>query len=158
MDSSQLKKYIIDNNKILDILENLNCKNIKDNGKYISSAFPDGDNSHGININKDNLSFNSFSRDLKGDIFSLIMYIKDIEFFEAIKFIHNLFGLKIQPYKNNKKTEFDPLELFKRIKSSAYSDIEIEELNTYGDDVLNDYYPYLTKDWVIENGILECIR
>lgn len=160
MDSTELKNYLAeDSNRIFKILEDLNCGKIKDNGEYISASFPNGDNPKGINVNKENLSFNSFSRDIKGDIISLCMDIKNIDFYSSIKYLHSLFGLRMS---NNKKIkrdeEFDPLSLFKKIIATRYSIEEVEELNKYDENVLNDYYPYLTKDWIVENGILELIR
>ena len=159
METTELKQYIIDNNKICDILESLECKNIKEKGLFVTASFHNGDNPQGININKENLSFNSFSRDLKGDIFSLVMYIKDCDFYENIKYLHGILGLKLTHKKKENKIEtFDPLSLFKKIIATRYSQDEIEELNKYGEDVLHDYYPYLTKDWIIENGIIEPVR
>ena len=156
MDAIELKEYIIKNNKIEFILEKLECHSIDSKDKeWIYCAFKDGDNKKGISINKENLSFNSFTRGVKGDIFSLISYIKGIEFSQCIKFLHEILGLKNSKRKANIET-IDPLSKFKKMTKNNY--IEFDVLEHKSEDCLNDFIPYLTKDWIVENGILEPIR
>ena len=44
----EIKKYIIDNDKIEDILTSLSCHHIKDKGEYYTCARPNGDNPQSI--------------------------------------------------------------------------------------------------------------
>ena len=160
MEVTELKKYISDNNKIPEILESLGCNKINSKDKdWIYSTYPSegSDNPKGICINKSNLSFISMSKNIKGDIISLIMEVKAYEFSDAMKHIHKILGLKISKYKKKQTDIFDPLDFFKKIKAKNY-EIEIEDLYKYEDDVLNDFIPYLTKDWIIKNGIVEPVR
>ena len=159
MDALQLKEYISANNKIADILEDLGCHKIDNKDKeWVYASFPDGDNPKGIGLNKENLSFYSFSRNIKGDIYSLISELKGIEFSEVIRYLHKLLGLKQGRFNKKKDTEIiDPLALFKKIRAKS-NPIDVAELESYEEDILNDFYPAITKDWVCNEGILEPIR
>lgn len=159
MNAYELKEHISqDRDRIIKILENLNCKKIDIKNKdYIYASFPDGDNPKGISLDE-NLNFKSFSRCAKGDIFSLICNIKEIDFFESVKYLHNLFNLKLEfnISKSEDEDTVDILSLFREIKNKSSSDFNIEEINTSIDNF--DYLPYINKEWIIKNGILEPIR
>lgn len=47
MTVAEIKEYIFDNDKIEYILEQIGMHEIKRNDKYISCAFPNGDNQNG---------------------------------------------------------------------------------------------------------------
>ena len=93
MDIKQFKEYIFNNNYIEIILNELSMHKIKwhDNRRYITCAFPDGDNPNGCVVyNNENLNVISYTRDLNNnytDIITLIEFINKISFFEAIKWI-----------------------------------------------------------------------
>ena len=126
MDTISLKKYIFENNKNVDVLEDLGCHNIRyhDNQDYYSATQPDGDNPQGVVIkNNSYLSYISWSRNItfeeRADIITLVENVKKISFIDAFKYLHNLFGLD---FKNTRKTisnqqKIDPLYIFKKVDS-----------------------------------------
>jgi len=155
----ELKKYIIDNNKIICILENLNCHSIKIYKKNYRCGLPNHHNKTSISIKADTLKCNIFLPDnetIYGDIFTLIMHLKNYTFTQANQYIHKIFNLpysyqKIQK-KKDIKTNYDPLDIFSKIRQQTnITEINIEKI--YNDDILKEYIPYPHIDWVRE-GIM----
>lgn len=89
MDITYLKEHIADNNLISTILENLGCRNIRDRGEYYSATNPDGDNPSAVTVYKDNLTIIDYTRHITDnsscDIFDLVKFFEQCNFFEAIK-------------------------------------------------------------------------
>ena len=101
MDIKELKKYIIENDKVEYILENLDCQKIKfhNSGYWTCGNPPPSDNPNAVTIYKDNLKVINYTKDMSepSDIFTLIEYYKNINFFESLKWICDL--LEIDFYK-----------------------------------------------------------
>lgn len=89
MDITYLKDHITDNNLISTILENLGCHHIRDRGEYYSATNPDGDNPSAVTVYKDNLTVIDYTRHITEntscDIFDLVKFFEQCNFFEAIK-------------------------------------------------------------------------
>lgn len=89
MDITYLKEHIADNNLISTILENLGCRNIRDRGEYYSATNPDGDNPSAVTVYKDNLTVIDYTRHITDnascDIFDLVKFFEQCNFFEAVK-------------------------------------------------------------------------
>ena len=89
MDITYLKEHIADNNLISTILESLGCRNIRDRGEYYSATNPDGDNPSAVTVYKDNLTVIDYTRHITDnascDIFDLVKFFEQCNFFEAIK-------------------------------------------------------------------------
>ena len=153
----ELIQYIIDNDKIEDILEDLGCHHIKKYGKEYRSGLPNHSNKDSVSVKILTLKtriYQSDSNIIKGDIFTLCMTIKEISFYEANKYIHNLFGLE-HKFENKKKDEkkfYDPLEIFKKIKKKRYS-LNTDDLEVIHEDCLSEYMPYPHIEWIRE-GIM----
>lgn len=166
MTIEELKQYIYDNKKIEFILEQLGCGNIKynDNKEYVSASFPDGDNPQGINI-RDNkyLNYRSFSRGVSyddgKDLIDLVQYIKKTSFIDSLKYLHEILGLSFELTKKEKpkKKKFNPLDVFTRHLGFSKSVVNVDDIHFLDDKLLNDYVPYLFKDWLSE-GITERAR
>lgn len=100
-DIERIKEYILYNNKIPTILENLDCKYIKENSKYFQCANPDGDNQTAIIVYKNpNLFTIDYTRNIdrnkaktKTDIFNLIEFFKDVSFIQSVKWCCDIIGL-----------------------------------------------------------------
>lgn len=165
MTCNEIKKYIFDNNKIEYILEDLGCHSIEfhPNENQYMAAFPDGDNKAGIVIkNNIKLNFYSYSRGInvneERDIVYLIQKIKKVTFPEAIRYLHNLFGLKYSFNKNKKNklesNKYDPLEIFKKnsnkCKYKNVLDFSYEALN---EKVLDDFVSMIHID-LFKEGIM----
>jgi hypothetical protein len=103
---------------------------------------------------KDSLKVSIFGENEEyGDIFTLVMYIKDMSFIESNKEIHRLLGLKYD-WKPEKK-KHSPLDLF--IKAKQRTRLDVEDINLYNEDILIDFQPYLHESWVRE-GIMPYTR
>ena len=78
MTALELKEYIIKNDKIEKILENLGCHKIHSNNLDIRCALPNHNNPNSLSVKKDTLKVVSYddSIDFVGDIFTLIMQLK----------------------------------------------------------------------------------
>lgn len=167
MTIGELKEYIFDNNKIEYVLEQLHCHNIQYHEKhnYFSACFPDGDNPQGINIKNDKyLNYRSFSRNVSydegKDIVDLIQYIFKKDFKESVKYLHDLFGLSYSFKKQAvvKDEKINPLEVFtKHLKANRKQRINVEDIQTLSEDILDNYIPLLHLSWVRE-GITERAR
>ena len=95
MDANILaEKIASDSENIITILNKLGHENIKDHGKYFQTSNLDGDNASAISIIKENLVYQNFTRNDRGNIFTLIMYDKKYTFPEAIQFAAKCIGYK----------------------------------------------------------------
>lgn len=157
-----LKKFIFENEKIEFVLESIGCHHVKynQNKQYYSCGNIDGDNVGAINVyNNEHLNIKNWTRanefDDTSDIITLTQYNKKCSFIEAVKYLYSILGLE---YKNNwkpsKKEEakFDPLWIFKRVKSRNRYD-EQDELQTLKEEVLDEFIPILHIDW-FRSGIM----
>lgn len=95
-----IKEYIIVNEKIEEILKELNCKGVKskDNARYYTGGFPDSDGDSSFALFSDSLYVDSYTRNIKdqygkSDIISLVMFIKDMYFSNALNWICQVLGL-----------------------------------------------------------------
>ena len=158
-----LKRYIYENNKIIDILEKLGMNNIKDtNSKYISCSQPDGDNPSSTIIYKDEyLTTLAYTRNIKPkdytgqtNIFHLIMYILNCEYSSAITWCYGVLGL------DNTKTEYSKrkvyLSLFKKINKPQ----KIKEQIYYSTDILKQFsstphIDLIRNDAIISKKVIE---
>ena len=161
MTSIELKNYILENNKIEYILENLGCHSIEFHPakNYYSSCFPDGDNKMGIIIKcTDYLNYYSYSRGIDveegKDIFCLIQDVKKLSFADTMKYVHNLFGLKYT-FKKQVETDTvkeDPLAIFKRVKSK-YRIKNVADFQVCDESILDDFVPIIHID-LFKEGIM----
>lgn len=116
---------------------------------------PQGTNKTAICIKKDNLSVairNSEGNKI-GDIFTLVMTIKNISFGKSNIYIHDVLGIKYEYNKNNKvEIKKDPLSVFKKIKRKKHI-LSNDDIEIYDSSCMKEYInmPYI--DWVRE-GVL----
>ena len=94
MDIQNLKEYILENEKIPTVLEELGCHHIKHKDGYYCCGNPDGDNNAAISVYENEyLTCINYTRDLShgknsnADILSLVEFFKQCSFFEAIKIV-----------------------------------------------------------------------
>lgn len=115
MNSDELKKYIINNNLIKNILESIGCHSFI-NGKDLRAALPNEDDNTKISLNTETLFIRIFTKgeSIKGSIFDLIMYIDNCTFSEAYNKCCNLIG--IDNHFDIKKKKSNPLDFYKKIK------------------------------------------
>jgi len=95
MNISEINNRIIqDPDLIAKILEKLGHDDWRDRGRYIQCSNLDGDNRSAISILKEELLYQNFTRNRKGDIYTLVMDDLDITFDKAIKFVADVIGYK----------------------------------------------------------------
>jgi len=162
----ELIQYIIDNNLIQKVLDNLGCHGLKEYSTEYRCGLPGHKNKTSISIKKDTLKTKIFQSDngiVRGDLLTLIMTVKNISFVEANKYLHKLLGLKYQ-YKNTKnksknkqEEKQDPLEIFKKIKRKRKC-VNIADIEIYDNTIIEEYEPCLYIDWIKEDGIMEFTR
>jgi hypothetical protein len=157
MTACELKEYILENEKIEIIIDDLGCHHLKEHSKEYRCGLPSHSNTTSISIKKDTLKtkiYQSESETIRGDIFTLVMHIKDISLPETLKYLHKLFGLeyKIDKKKTKEENKKDPLEIFKKIKRQRYV-VNNDELNIYDNEILREYTPMPHIDWIRE-GIM----
>lgn len=98
MDIQALREHIVLNELVPTILESLGCHNIKSHGSYFSCANPDGDNVNSCNVFLPSLAVVNYTRDLDSvsehhDIFTLVQFYKECDFFNAVKYICDCLGI-----------------------------------------------------------------
>lgn len=165
MDISKLKEYIFENNKMVDILDNLNCHHIKDKGDYYTCGNPDGDNTTAITLYKNaNLNVINYTRDItKGksynsDIITLVEFFKECSFFEAIKHICEWIELDI--YHDFDKDIPESIKLtnliFKLSKNDSINEKE-KPLKQIPEKILTYYHKYV-NDLFKNDNISYCTQ
>lgn len=100
MDVQFLKEKLLEENRIVEILENLGCHHIKQNDHLIQCANPDGDNHAAICVYlNDNLTTINYTRQMlpdgqtrTTDILDLVSYIRGGSFFMALQWICEVSG------------------------------------------------------------------
>lgn len=156
MTSIELKQYVINNNKLQEIIKDLNCHGFKEYTKEYRCGLPGYTSSNNIAINKETLStkiFQSNNETIRGDILTLIMTIKDISFPQANKYLHKVLGLEYNFKTNKVKSEKkDPLDVFKKVKRKRYV-INLDDIEMYDEDIIKEYIPLPHITWIRE-GIL----
>jgi len=158
MKADELKEYIIENKCIEQILSEIGCHGIKQYPNEIRAALPDGVNKTAICVKNDTLSVTIRNSEgtVRGDIFTLVMKIKNCTFAGANREIHKILGLKYEFKKTNEKTPIkkDPLAIFKKVKRRRYyTDNEIPVID---DSCFKEYsdLPYI--GWIRE-GIMPSV-
>ena len=155
MNSIELQSYIIQNNLIPKVLNDLGCKSIKDCGKEYRSTRPDGDNVSALATNKETLRVYCYTENWSGNLYTLCMKTLYLSFGQTLKYLHALFGLKYQfdiPKPVEQTT--GALDIFTKYKNR---DIQCEATQVTQDCAPINYEPYLHITWIKE-GITERTR
>jgi DNA primase len=154
MVADDLKNYIITNNCIEQILLSLNCHSIKTFATEIRAGLPEHKSSTAVAVKKDNLKTKVYTHDktINGDIFTLVMELKECSFFKALKYVHELLGIPFTYIDTTHQEEekIDILKVFKRVKTSSVQDNI--PLKRYNDSILNRFIN-LPVIWFIKEGI-----
>lgn len=159
MDISQLKEYIVENNLIETILTDLQCGHIKyhSSGNYFTASNPDGDNKQAIVVYaNESLHCNNYTRQIKkddssADLFDLVCYIKDITFFEGLKYVCSVIG--IEYYHDFNEDIPESLLLTQFILDMAESNVENDDkpLKPINPIILSYYKNYVNDMFFNDN-------
>lgn len=157
MDVKELKKYIIENNKVEYILENLNCQKIRfhNSGYWTCGNPPPSDNPNAVTVYADNLKVINYTKEMSepSDIFTLIEYYNNINFFKALKWVCDL--LEIDFYRN--ENEEIPIELvitkqLLNMRMGVQKDDDDTPIKPLPDEIIK-YYPIIGNTMFFEDGI-----
>lgn len=169
MDAQSLKKYIYENNRVEFVLQNIGCHSIEyhPSKNYYSCANYNGDNKTAINVrNNEYLDVKNWTREKefkkKSDILTLVQYNKQSNFTDAIKYLHNILGLKYKAYTPAKKTsveEEDKVSIWlpdmEDITDEFYKNNPIHALD---EQKLKSYEPRIYEDWYRNDGVMPWTR
>lgn len=151
----ELKEYIVDNNYIERILEDLGCGNIREHDGYFTASNPDGNNPQALTVyNNESLITVNYTRNITKnkrvtDIFDLVSFYKDCSFPEALKYVHSILGLDY--YAENTELPV-ALQVLKMLKDMyiGNDDDDNAPLKPIPEQVLTYYLPYGNQMWVNE--------
>lgn len=136
---------------ILKILESLGCHHINDWGNEIRAALPSGDNQTSISVLIcDNMTTTIFSRGESGDIFTLIKYILNCNFENAIRFACGILDIEF----NGEFVEHKQNPTVKEIEYAMRRNKPKEEIVH---DVLNENFLKMFKKGHVEEWVEEGI-
>ena len=157
MDLQLLRNHIVDNDLVPTILESLGCRSIKLHGTYYSCTNPDGDNQNAVNVMLPSLSVTNYTRDLDSvsqhhDVFTLVQFYQDCDFFSAVKYICDCLGLSI--YHDFEEDVPESLILTRELLRMIGEDEPIEHekpLLPIPEEVLNYYISCVNRQFLIDN-------
>jgi len=165
MDINFLKENILNNNKIVDVLNIIGCHHIQfhhgSQDDYFTCGNKDGNNPNAITVYcNENLKCINYTRELNSkkenhDIIDLVMFAQKINFFEALNLLCDIAGLNYYGLEN----EVDLPESIKLVQYIANMDMVNEE--EYAEDTklepkpesILKYYQSCVNDLFKEDGI-----
>ena len=156
MDAQEIKQHIIDKDLIETVLKKLECHKIKRHSKEYRCALPNKSNGTAVAVRLDTLGTSVYTEGDKvnGDILTLVMSVKGLNFIDSLRWLHQALGLQFtgRPRKKeDDKPKFDPLALFKDIKCREYKS-GVDKLKVYDCSIL-DSYIMLPHIELIKEGI-----
>lgn len=169
MTIGELKEYIYEYNKIEYILNEIGCHSIvyHPNKEFYSCGNYNGDNKGAVNVkNNEYLDVTNWTREREwqekfgdnSDIITLVQYNKGLSFIDAIKYIHKILDLPFEfKRKEESQKKKDPLDIFKRVLRCNRRSVNVDDIHTLDDKLLDDYIPMLHIDFFKE-GIMPWTR
>lgn len=151
MDIPMMKEYILENEYVETILENLGCHHIKNKGDYITCGNPDGDNQSAVTVYLNtNLTVVNYTRSLNNkkchDIFDLAEFYLKINFFEAVKQLCDWISLDYYKDWNEDLPEAIRLtKLLLELDSGVNTEEDNAPLKPIPEIILSYYYPYVNN-------------
>lgn len=150
VDVQTLKEYLLNNDLVEEVLQEIGCHSIRNHGEYITCANRDGDNKNAIIIYlNDNLTVVNYTRQISKlkratDIFDLIGYNRGCTFPESIKIVCSLFGLDYYSQPTELPESLQILQMLKEMSICANIE-DTDPLQPIPEKVLSYYLPYGNK-------------
>jgi DNA primase len=159
MNAQDIKQYILENEKVEFILEEIGCQFVKwhNSGYWTCSNPPPSDNKTAITIYSPSLNCVNYTKEmpLPSDIITLIQFVKEINFFHALKYLHEI--LEIDFYKDQDEDLPHSLVLTKMMKKLKKGEHVSEEDDTpikpIPESVLKYYKTPCVNDMFLRDGI-----
>ena len=150
MRSSDLKEYIVEQEHVITILEDLGCGHIVKHDGYITCSNPDGNNKSAVNIYlNENLTTINHTRSIaknkqSADLFDLVSFYKDCTFPEALKYVHSVLGLD---FYEEREEPCEALQILRMLNDMRLKDEEgdKEQVKPIDEKILDYYLPYGNK-------------
>lgn len=155
MNIIELKKYIINNNELENILLDIGCSNIHRYSKEwrFSTPINKKSNSTAIKLNE-SLKVIFYAEDDKksGDIVTLTMELKEFSFGKSIRYLHKILKIPYTGYHGKEEDDkVDILKIFKR--ASREYNCDFDKPKILEEDITQEYIQFPYMGWVRE-GIL----
>ena len=155
-----LKEYILENNFIQPILEELGCHHISQRDGFVQCANPDGDNNTAVCVYENtNLTTINYTRDISRgknmgtDLISLVEFYHDETFPYAVKWICETIGLDY--YSELDEDLPESLRLTRMLIEMEMDLTAMDKekpLKPISEDILKYYHPYV-NDMFLEDGV-----
>lgn len=132
-------------------MESLGCHDIKEYQGEWRAALPDGTNKTAVCVKKNNLSsaIRCGDGNKMGDIFTLVMEIKNIPFGKANKYLHKVLGLTYTYNSKEKEEEKnDPLQIFKKVRKKRHT--LDKDIPIYDESCMKEYVDLPYIGWIRE--------
>jgi DNA primase len=156
MNAQDIKQYILENEKVEFILEEIGCQTVKwhNSGYWTCGNPPPSDNKSAITIYSPNLNCVNYTKDmpLPSDIISLIEFIKGVNFFQALKYLHEILDLDF--YKDQEEDLPQSLvltKMMKKIKKGEHIDEDNTPIKPIPETILSYYKPHVNDFWKNDN-------
>lgn len=162
MTAKELKEYICKNDKVIEILENINCHSIKVcNDRYIQCGINNGDNPNSTVIfyNDNFLGVNAYTRNIKSkdqtsqsDIINLVAYSLGLEYISAKNYLIGF--LKLENVGNSIRNK-DVISFFRKSIQKAKREKAKNEQVYYDLDILDSYSNLFHIDLIKKDGLID---
>ena len=161
MDIQRLKDHILDNNLVPNILEELGCHHIKIRSDIVQAANPDGDNATAICVYlNENLTTLNYTRQMLSngqtrttDIFDLVEFVRQVTFFEAVKWLCEFCGLDYYATEEELPESLQVLQFLSQMnKECIDEDVDYSPLQPINPKVL-EYYMSIGNILFEKDGI-----
>ena len=159
MNTEYIKNYILENSYIPTILENLGCHHIKYCTEYYKCGNKDGDNHSSITVYcNDNLTTIDYTRklskkeDKSHDIFDLVKFFEECNFFQAVKKVCEWIDLDY--YTDPEEDLPESIRITQLIYSLQKDDAEFDEtkpIKPIPETILKYYQPYVNDMFANDN-------
>jgi len=161
--ADELLEYIFQNDKVEFILEKIGCHHITSHSpKEYRCGLPNHNNKTAVCVKKsETLKTIIYSKEetIRGNLYTLIMYIKNYKFIEALKYLHKELGIQYTGYKINKEEKKEnPLDIFLKVKPKRKNKIDVKDIQFLDQEFISDYVPNLHISWLKEGIISKTAR
>jgi DNA primase len=160
MNAQEIKTYIYENHGVEEVLEKIGCHSIRSHGDYWTCGNKSGDNKSAITVyNNEHLSTINYTRQISSnpslptDLINLVEYNEELSFFQALKFLCDLFNLNV--YQSPVDDLPESLRISKMLLSMNGSNDDDDEtpITPIPENVLSYYQTPCVNNMFLQDGI-----
>lgn len=161
--ANELLEYIYQNDKVVFVLEKIGCHHITSHSpKEYRCGLPNHTNKTTVCVKKmETLKITIYSEEetIRGNLYTLIMYIKQYTFVEVIKYLHKELNIEYTGYNKNQILKKEsPLDIFLKVKPKRKTKIDVKDIQFINQEFISDYTPNLHISWIKEGIISKTAR